>query len=84
MGGAPSLAVQVAREVMVDRLTARRLISLPALLAAFVSCGSTAEKARALGVSENILLARVVGLESAEQLFMDVCARRCIGVAWDV
>jgi hypothetical protein len=83
-GRAPSLAVHVAREVMVDRLTARRLIPLPALLNALVSCRSTAEKARTLGVSENILFARLVGLESSEQLFVDVCARRCIGVAWDV
>jgi hypothetical protein len=83
-GRAPSLAVHTAREVMVERLTARHLIPLPSLLNALVKCGTTSARARSVGVSENIWLARLVGLETEEQLFVDVCARRCIGVAWDV
>ena len=81
-GRAPSLAVHVAREVMVERLTASHLIPLPALLAVLVTYGTMAARARALGVSESIIIARVVGLTTEEQLFVDVCARRCIGVKY--
>lgn len=79
-GRAPSLAVHTAREVMVERLTARQLIPLPALITALVSYGSTIERAQSLGVSPNILMARIVGLETEEQLMVDVCGRRCIGI----
>lgn len=79
-GRAPSLAVHMAREIMVDRLTANHLIPLPALLLALVSYGTLVERAAALGVSPNIYVARIVGLTTDEQLIVDVCARHCIGV----
>lgn len=79
-GKAPSLAVHTAREVMVERLTARHLIPLPRLMEVMVRFGTVTERARALGVDESILYARAFGLESDEQCIFDVCVRRCIGI----
>lgn len=81
-GRAPSLAVHVAREIMVERLTACHLIPLPALLGALVNYGLVSERAKALDVSEAIYVARMVGLTTEEQLMVDVCARRCIGIRY--
>lgn len=81
-GRAPSVAVHTAREIMVERLTASHLIALPALLAVLVTYPTMAERATALRVSEAIMIARVVGLTTEEQLMVDVCARRCIGIKY--
>lgn len=82
-GRSPSTAVHVAREIMVERLTAYYLIPLPALLGALVNHGSTRARAKALGVSEAIYVARVIGLTVEEQLMVDVCVRRCIGIKYE-
>lgn len=81
-GRAPSLAVHVAREVMVERLTANHLIPLPSLLTVLCQYETTLERARVLGVSQAILVARIIGLTSDEQTIVDVCARRCIGIRY--
>lgn len=82
-GPSASLAQHVAREIMVERLTASHLIPLPALLHVLVTYADTGARAKALGVSENILYARVMGLTEDEQLIVDVCARRCIGLKFE-
>lgn len=79
-GPCPDVAVRMAREIAVERLTARFLIPLPRLMEVMVTYATTAERAAALDVDESILYARVFGLEDDEQTIFDVCARRCIGI----
>jgi Zn-dependent peptidase ImmA (M78 family) len=74
-----SLAVHTAREVVVERLTARHLIPFPALMHVMCTYATAKERAKALGVGETILYARVFSLEPEEQMFIDVCVMRCIG-----
>lgn len=81
-GKAPSPAVHTSREVAVQRLTAHHLISLPALMKAMVEFDTQQEQADALGVSRNILMARMLGLESDEQLMVQVCVLNCIGMSF--
>jgi Zn-dependent peptidase ImmA (M78 family) len=78
-GREPSAARRMAREVVVERLTARHLIPYPALLHVMCTYATARERADALGVGQTILYARIMGLEPEEQLFLDVCAMRCIG-----
>jgi len=84
LGHAPavSLPVHTAREIAVERLTARYLIPLPRLMEVMVRFGTTQERASALDVDESILYARVFGLEDDEQTIFDVCVRRCIGIRY--
>jgi hypothetical protein len=79
-GPAPSLPVHIAREVAVDRITARELISLPALMHSMVTQPCQKTRADMLDVDESIYFARIMALEQDEQLVMDVCVRRCIGL----
>lgn len=79
-GPATSLAAHTAREVAVERMTARYLIPLPRLMEVMTRYASTRERAVALDVDESILYARVFGLEDDEQTIFDVCVRRCIGI----
>jgi hypothetical protein len=79
-GPAPSLPVHMAREIAVERLTARHLISLPRLMEVMTRFGTAAERAAALDVDEDILYARVFGLDEDEQTIFEVCVRRCVGI----
>jgi hypothetical protein len=79
-GPAQSLAHHIAREVAVDRITARELVTLPALMDAMVTYPCQKTRADALGVSESIYAARIFALEPDEQTIIDVCVRRCIGL----
>lgn len=75
-----SFAKHVAREIAVERLTARRMIAFPDLLRAAVEhdC-ETGAVADALDVDPDLVCARVMGLEPEEQLIFEVCARHCKG-----
>jgi hypothetical protein len=80
-GPATSLAQHIAREVAVDRITARELVSLPALMWSLVQYPDQKARADALGVNESTYAARIFALEPEEQIFVDVCVRRCIGLS---
>jgi hypothetical protein len=79
-GKAGSLPEHVAREVAVDRITARALVTLPALMDAMVTHPCQQSRAEFLGVDEHIYAARIFGLEPEEQIMVEVCVRRCIGL----
>ena len=79
-GPAVSLAHHVAREIAVDRITARELVTLPALMDAMIRYPDQQARAEALGVDESIYAARIMSLEPDEQTFIDVCVRRCVGL----
>lgn len=79
-GPATSLPQHISREIAVDRITARELISLPALMTSMVKHPCQQSRSEALDVDESIYFARVMALEPDEQLIMDVCVRRCIGL----
>jgi len=79
-GPVGSLAESVAREVVVERLTARLLVSLPEIMRVMSQTTDLAVAAAWLDVDLSVLLARLMGLDSSERLFFDVCVRQCIRV----
>lgn len=78
-GEAPR-AVGVAREVLVEQMTAHYFIPFRSLLDAFIQCGSVASLAKFLHVDDGLVYARMLSLTPAEALMLEVCGRQCIGI----
>ena len=78
--GEDTLSKCVAREIVVERMTALYFISFRDLLDAFVQCGSVDEMARFLNVDNGLIYARWLALTTMEQTILNVCGRNCIGI----
>lgn len=72
----------VAREVMVEGMAARRLISFPELLGGMVKHRDVEHGADEFGVDSGTVRARILGLTPLEQAVIQVCGRHCIGFLW--
>jgi hypothetical protein len=79
-GPAKSLAENLAREIVVERMTARFVISLPELMRVMSQTTSLDVAADRLDVDLQCLVARLLGLDSAERIFFNVCVMQCIRV----
>lgn len=79
-GPAKSPAEHMAREVAVERIAARQLITFPDLVTAMTQHKDAAGMAGYLDVDEPLLYARVFSLDPLEQTIFEACARHCIGV----
>lgn len=77
---AGSLPEHLAREIMVEQETARRLISFPQLMWAVTYHGSGITTAEALGVPPEVYFSRILAMTRAEQIVFEVCGMQCIGV----
>lgn len=73
--------VPVARELLVESLTAEYLIPFRQLLDAFTAFSDVAGMARFLNVDAELIYARVLSLSKLERVLLQVCAVRCVGVA---
>lgn len=72
--------VRVAREIVVEGMTAQYFIKFHALLDAFQNCSDAQAMAAFLNVDVELVYARLLYLEPLERLMLDVCAVRCIGI----
>lgn len=72
--------VRVAREILVEGMTAQYLISFRDLLDAFAACSDAQAMASFLNVDCELVYARILGLSKLERLMLDVCAVRCVGI----
>lgn len=72
--------VRVAREILVEGMTARYFIKFHALLDAFMNCSDAQAMAEFLNVDCGLIYARLLHLDPLERLMLDVCAVRCIGI----
>lgn len=72
--------VRVAREILVEGMTAKYFISFRDLLDAFIHCSDAQAMAQFLNVDCELIYARLLHLEPLERLMLDVCATRCVGI----
>lgn len=72
--------VPVARELLVESLTAEYLIPFRQLLDAWSSFSDVAGMARFLNVDPELIYARVLSLSNLERVLLQVCAMRCVGI----
>ena len=72
--------VRLAREMLVEKMTAEYFITFRALLDAYIACSDISALAVMLNVDRELVYARLMGLSKLERLMLDVCAVRCIGV----
>lgn len=72
--------VRVAREIIVEGMTARYFIPFHQLLDAFQHCSDARAMAEFLNVDCQLIYARLLHLEPLERIMLDVCAVRCIGI----
>ena len=72
--------VRVARELLVEGMAAQYLISFRNLLDAFAACSDAQGMAMFLNVDCELIYARMMQLTPMEQLFLQVCGIRCIGI----
>lgn len=72
--------VQVAREILVEGMTAEYLIPFRLLLDAFMLCSDAQAMAEFLNVDCELVYARMMGLSKLDRIILHVCAVRCIGV----
>lgn len=73
-------AERVSREIAVERITARRLIDFPMLMAAL--CRHPKDPvaaARYLQVDLSVYMSRILGLTHLEQSILEACGGHCIG-----
>lgn len=78
-GPAPK-AVCVAREILVEQMTARYFIPFRSLLEAFIQCGSVTSMAKFLHVDDGLVYSRMLTLTPLEAVVLEVCGRQCIGI----
>jgi Zn-dependent peptidase ImmA (M78 family) len=83
-GPARSLAENSAREVVVERLASRFLISLPELMRVMSQTTDLNLAAAMLDVDLQCLWARLLGLDSSERLIFNVCVLQCLRVRSDL
>lgn len=72
--------VRVAREILVEVMTAKYLISFRDLLDAYTACSDAQGMAEFLNVDCQLIYARLLHLEPLERIMLDVCGVRCVGV----
>jgi hypothetical protein len=70
----------VAREMRVELMTAEYMIPFRALLDAYIACSDPQGMAAFLHVDCELVYARMTGLSRLEQVILNVCAVRCVGV----
>lgn len=83
-GPTDNLAEYLARDIEVEHEAARRLISFPALMWAATYFDSTLARCEALDVDATIFHSRLMAMTRLEQIVMEVCALRCIGLMSEV
>lgn len=79
-GPAKSLAENSARELVVERMTARFLISLPELMRVMSQTTDLSKAAALLDVDLQCLWARIVGMDAAERIIFNICVLQCLRV----
>lgn len=67
-----------AREIMVEQLAARRLISWAMLVSVAGKCDTVAELAEIWHVDIGLAFARMTSMTKLEQALFEVCGRYCV------